>query len=479
MYSKLDLPDSAQLVLQLTPDHHRSVVTWTSLIAGFVQNGHFSDALFCFSRMRSEGIEPNDFTFPCSFKASGAIRDSRVGRQVHGLAIKVGQVRDVFVGCSAFDMYAKIGLREDARKVFDEMPERNLATWNACISNFVLDGRGREGVCAFIEFRRIGGEGNSITLCAVFNACSDLRDVVLGRQVHGFVIRSGFSEDISVGNGMIDFYGKCRDVLSSELVFDGLRIRNDVSWCSMVAAYEQNEEKEKACEVFLSARREGIEPKDFLLSSVVSACAGVAALELGRMIHALAVKACIELNVFVGSALVDMYGKCGSIEDCDKAFREMPERNSITWNALIGGYAHQGHVDIALAIFEEMKHKVVPNYVTLVCVLSVCSRSGAMKEGMEIFESMRERYGIEPGIEHYACIVDMLGRAGMVDRAYVFIKNMPIRPGVSVWGALLGACRVYGKPELGKIAAENLFELDPKDSGNHVLLSNMFAAAGR
>lgn len=437
------------------------------------------DAIVNFSRMRCEGIEANDFTFPCVFKASGAIRDFRVGRQVHGLVIRVGLWRDVFVGCSAFDMYAKIGLREDARKVFDEMPERNLATWNACISNLVVDGRGREGVGKFVELRRISGEGNSITLCAVFNACADMRDAVLGRQVHGFVVRSGFSEDVSVGNGMIDFYGKCRDVVSSEMVFGGMRMRNDVSWCSMVAAFEQNEEKEKACEVFLSARREGIEPKDFLLSSVVSACAGIAALELGRMVHALAVKACVELNVFVGSSLVDMYGKCGSIQDCDQAFREMPERNSITWNALIGGYAHQGHADIALALFEEMKHEVAPNYVTLVCVLSVCSRSGAMKEGMAIFESMRERYGIEPGIEHYACVVDMLGRAGMVDRAYEFVKKMPIRPGVSVWGALLGACRVYGKPELGKIAAENLFELDPKDSGNHVLLSNMFAAAGR
>lgn len=479
MYSKLDLPDPAQLVLQLTPDYHRSVVTWTSLISGFVSNGHFRDALLCFSRMRVDSIWPNDFTFPCVFKACGAIREVIVGKLIHGLAIKVGLVSDVFVGCSLFDMYAKIGVKEDAGKVFDEMPERNLATWNACISNNVGDGRGREGVGRFIEFRRIGGEGNSITLCAVFNACSDLKDVVLGRQVHGLVVRSGLSEDVSVGNGMIDFYGKCRDVVGAEMVFDGMRVRNDVSWCSMVAAFEQNEEKEKACEVFLRARREGIEPKDFLLSSGVSACAGIAALELGRMIHGLAVKACIELNIFIGSALVDMYGKCGSIEDCDKAFREMPERNSITWNALIGGYAHQGHADIALALFEEMKHEVVPNYVTLVCVLSVCSRSGAMKEGMAIFESMRERYGIEPGIEHYACVVDMLGRAGLVDRAYEFIKKMPIRPGVSVWGALLGACRVYGKPELGKIAAENLFELEPKDSGNHVLLSNMFAAAGR
>ncbi|KAA8527616.1 hypothetical protein F0562_034989 [Nyssa sinensis] len=480
MYSKLDLPNSAQLVLLLNPN--RSVVTWTSLIAGSVQNGYFTAALVHFSNMRRECIQPNDFTFPCALKASGSLRSPVTGKQLHALAVKAGQIQDVFVGCSVFDMYCKTGLRQDASKMFAEMPERNIATWNAYISNSVLDGQPQNAISAFIEFRRLGGEPNSITFCAFLNACSDASYLQLGRQLHGFVIRSGNESDVSVANGIIDFYGKCREINSSELVFDGIGNPNDVSWCSMVSAYEQNDEGEKACVVFLRARKEGLEPTDFIVSSVLSACAGLAGLELGRSVHALAVKACVEKNVFVASALVDMYGKCGSIEDCERAFHEMPDRNLITWNALIGAYAHQGHADMALAMFDEMtcvSHEVVPNYVTMVCVLSACSRAGAVKVGLEIFESMREVYGIEPGAEHYACVVDLLGRAGMVEQAYEFIRKMPIRPTISVWGALLGACRVYGKPELGKVAADNLFELDPKDSGNHVLLSNMFAAAGR
>ncbi|XP_059649584.1 pentatricopeptide repeat-containing protein At4g14850 [Cornus florida] len=480
MYSKLDLPNSAQLVLSLTPN--RSVVTWTALIAGSVQNGRFTSALLHFSTMRRECVQPNDFTFPCAFKASSSLRSPLTGKQVHALAVKAGQISDVFVGCSVFDMYCKTGLRDEAGKMFDEMPVRNTATWNAYISNSVLDGQTRNAISAFIQFRHIGGEPNSITFCAFLNACSDALYLQLGRQLHGFVIRSGNEADVSVANGLIDFYGKCHRINSSELVFNGLRHPNDVSWCSMLAAYEQNDEEEKACMIFLRASKEGVEPTDFMVSSVLSACAGLAALELGRSVHALAVKVSIEKNVFVGSALVDTYGKCGSIEDCESAFHEMPERNLITWNALIGGYAHQGHADLALGMFEEMacgRHEVVPNYVTLVCVLSACSRAGAVKAGMEIFESIRMRYGIEPGAEHYACVVDMLGRAGMVEQAYEFIRKMPIHPTVSVWGALLGSCRVYGKPELGKIAADNLFELDPQDSGNHVLLSNMFASAGR
>lgn len=240
-----------------------------------------------------------------------------------------------------------------------------------------------------------------------------------------------------------------------------------------------NDEEEEACLVFLQARKEGIEPTDFMVSSALRACAGLAGLELGRAVHALAIKACVEGNIFVSSSLVDMYGKCGSLEDSELAFGEMPQRNLVTWNSMIGGYAHQGHADKAVDLFKDMTREVAPNYVTLVCILAACSRSGYVKEGKEIFKSMKGKYGIQPGPEHYACVVDLFGRAGMVEEAFEFIKKMPIRPTVSVWGALLGACRIYGKPELGKIAADNLFELDPQDSGNHVLLSNMYASAGR
>ncbi|PQM32933.1 pentatricopeptide repeat-containing protein [Prunus yedoensis var. nudiflora] len=386
MYSKLDLPDSAQLVLQLNPS--RSVVTWTALIAGSVQNGHFASAILHFANMLRESVQPNDFTFPCAFKASGSLRLPATGKQVHALAVKAGQICDVFVGCSAFDMYCKTGLRDEARKVFDEMPERNLATWNAYMSNAVLDGRPLNAVYKFNEFLRAGGEPNSITFCAFLNACSDTSNLELGRQLHGFVMRCGFGKDVSVLNGLIDFYGKCREVGSSMMVFDTIDKRNDVSWCSLVAACVQNDEEEMACELFLRARKEGVEPTDFMVSSVLSACSGLAWLEQG-------------------------------------------------------------------------------------------SRAGAVETGMQIFESMKAKYGIEPGAEHYACVVDLLGRAGMVERAYEFITKMPIRPTISIWGALLGACKMYRKTELGRVAADKLFELDPKDSGNHVVLSNMFAAAGR
>lgn len=433
--------------------------------------------------MRRDNIFPNDFTFPCLFKASASLNSPFLGQQLHGLAVKLKLIYDVFVACSAFDMYSKTRMNQDANKVFDRMSRRNIATWNAKISNAVTNGRPREAIVNFIELLQSGEEApNSITFCAFFNACADCLNLKLGQQLHGFVIRFGCENEVALLNGLIDFYGKCKEVEFAEMIFNGMRERNIVSWCSMLAVYEQNNMGEKACQLFVETRKKGMGPTDFLVSSVISACAGLARLELGRAVHGIAVKGCIEGNLFVGSALVDMYGKCGCIEDCELAFYEMPERNLICWNALIGGYAHQGHAERALELSEEMTRessRMMPNYVTFVSVLTACSRGGMVNQGVDFFESMRGKYGILPGAEHYACVVDMLGRAGLVDRAYEFVKNMPMQPTVSIWGALLGACKVYGRPDIGKIAAEKLFELDPNDSGNHVILSNMFAAAGR
>ncbi|KAG5560124.1 hypothetical protein RHGRI_003422 [Rhododendron griersonianum] len=242
------------------------------------------------------------------------------------------------------------------------------------------------------------------------NSFMDAADLKLGRQLHGFVIRYGYEADDSVANGWIDFYGKCHEMGCFEVVFGGMSSRNDVSWSSMVATYEQNDEQEKACLVFVKARTEGIEPMDYMVSSVLSACAGLAGLELGRSVHALAAKACIEKNVFVGSALVDM--RVGTPRSCRHGSGIVPRND--TWNPWGGAQLCDA------------------------CVLLACSRAG-VKMGMEIFESMRGRYGIELGIEHYACVVDMLAQALKVEEAYEFIRRMPIRPNVSFWGALLGA----------------------------------------
>ncbi|CAN1270392.1 Pentatricopeptide repeat-containing protein At4g14850 [Linum perenne] len=559
----------------------RNLVTWGSMVATYEQNGEKEKACIAFMKCRKLGIEPTDYVISSVVSACAELAGMELGRSVHALAVKSCVDADVYVGSALVDMYGKCGSIHDAEQTFREMPEKNLFAWNAMISGYAHQGHADMAIRLFREMASVVAP-NYVTFVCVLSACSaDTLNLVLGKQLHGFVMRSGFESDVSVSNGLIDFYGKCKEVGLAEMVFDGMERRNLVTWGSMVATYEQNGEKEKACIAFMKCRKLGIEPTDYVISSVVSACAELAGIELGRSVHALAVKSCVDADVYVGSALVDMYGncgsihdaeqtfrempeknlfawnamisgyahqghadmairlfremasvvapnyvtissvvsacaelagielgrsvhalavksyscvdadvyvgsalvdmygKCGSIHDAEQTFREMPEKNLFAWNAMISGYAHQGHADMAIGLFREMASVVAPNYVTFVCVLSACSRGGAVETGMDVYESMMKKYGIEAGPEHYACVVDMLARSGLVERAYDFVQKLPIRPTISIWGALLNACRVHGKPEIGKIAADNLFELDPKDSGNHVLLSNMFAVAGR
>ena len=456
------------------------MVSFTAQISGLVQNGRFLPALDQFCKMLKASIFPNDFTFPCAFKAAAFVGDSFMGRQIHALAVKFGFKDDVFVGCGALDMYLKTGLSFDARKMFEEMPEKNIVAWNAVMTNGLVEGCIKDVAEAFASLRRANDCcPNSITLCAFLNAFAGSGEGyrLVGEQLHGFVIRAGFEFDVSVCNALVDFYGKGRQPAAARLVFDVIQSRNAVSWCSMIVAYAQNSAEEEAFALFLAARRDGFHPSDFMISSVLTTCAGLTGLDLGRALHGVAVRSCVDGSVFVGSALVDMYGKCGSIPEAENLFDEMPERNLITWNAMIGTYAQQGLADAAMAVFRSMP--MSPNHVSLVCAMAACSRGGLVEQGLQLFYSISEKYKIKPSLEHYACAVDLLGRAGKEEEAYELINTMPMAPTPSVWGALLNACKMHGKVELGEIAAERLLQLDPADSGNRVLLSNMLAAAGR
>ncbi|XP_020532300.1 pentatricopeptide repeat-containing protein At4g14850 [Amborella trichopoda] len=479
-YSKSNLPSLALSLFISLP--RPDVVQWTSLISSHSQLGRPHEALKLFvSMLRLAPPLPNDFTIPCALKASASVGDLGFGRLMHALSVKLGLMSHPFVSCAVHDMYAKCARPELAAAVFDESTNRTLASWNAVISGHVLNTNHGGAVGTFLELRREGLEPNSITLCAFLNACADACWLFEGTELHALVVKLGYEACVSVANGLIDFYGKCRQLASSKAVFVLVHEPNDVTFSSMLAVYAQNGREEQCLGLFCEVRRLGEPATEHMVSIVLSSCARMAALAEGRWVHATAIKAGLDENIFVGCALVDMYGKSGSLQCACDVFDEMPERNLITYNAMISGYAQHGNVRQALQIFEDMIgfESIKPNYITLVCVLSACSHGGLVGTGLAYFDSMTSRFGIKPRAEHYACVVDLLGRAGQLDRAHWLIRTMPIEPTVSIWGALLGACRVHRNPELGHIAAVKLFDLDPMDSGNHVLLYNMYASAGR
>ncbi|XP_057865522.1 pentatricopeptide repeat-containing protein At2g13600 [Cryptomeria japonica] len=435
----------------------------------------------------------------------------REGKRVHLHLIRTGFEVDIHVGNKLVIMYGKCGRFEDARHVFDEIPERDVVTWSAMIGGYSQNGQDEDAVRLFRDMMVFGVKPNQFTFGSVVNACAKLEALEEGKQVHGYVVKIGFESNSVVGSVLVDMYAKCGSIEDAHKVFDELpdrtvvastamvtgyvrneRVdkaselfwrmteRNVVSWNAMIAGYAQNGHNEEAVKLFVQMRCWGNSPNQSTFSAVLSACGNLAALEKGRHIHGLIIKTLFKLGVFVGNALTTMYAKCGVIEDARRVFDRVTEQNVVTWNALIAGYAQHGEGEETLNLFEQMqKVGMKPNHVTFLCVLSACSHAGLVCEGQHYFYSMCQDYGLVPRVEHYACVVDLLGRSGYLVEAEEFIEKMPLKPNAGLWKALLAACRIHANSELGQRAAEKIFELGEQHPSTYVILSNIYAEAGR
>jgi pentatricopeptide repeat protein len=402
------------------------------------------------------------------------------GRITHAHMIKTGVPNDVLVTNYLVNMYAKCGSVKDALYLFEKMPERSLVSWNTVVSAYTQSENGIEAIKIVWRMQQEGVRPDKFTFTSVLRACATVMALAEGKQVHTLIVKSDTDSNVFVESALVDMYGKCGSIEEARQVFDKMPERNLVSWNAMIAGFAQNGEGEEALNVFRQVQRAGVNQNQYTLSSALSACASLAAVQEGNQVHVVSIKTGFQYDVFVGSALVDMYAKCGSIKDAHSVFDKMPKRNVVSWNAMITGFAQHGRGNETLEIFEQMQQAgVKPNDITFVCVLSACSHAGLVNEGQHYFDSMTGDYGITPRIHHYACMVDLLGRAGHLYEAEDLINKMPYEPNAAVWGSLLGACRIHGHMELAQRAAERLFELEPQNAGNHVLLSNIYAAAGR
>eukprot|EP01018_Ginkgo_biloba_P025333 Gb_35278 [translate_table: standard] len=405
------------------------------------ETGIFVGTKLVIIRMQQAGMHPNGFTFTSVISACACIAVLEPGKQVHAYVIKAGIDSDVFVGSSLVTMYGTCGDIDNARQVFDTISERNVVSWNAMISGYAQNGR--------IEDAE-----------ELFDKMPERNVVSWTTMVAGYV-----------QNGTVEI---------ARHVFDKMSERSVVSWTAMIAGYAQNGHGEEALKLFYQMQSTGTKPNQSTFSSILNACAGCAALNQGKHVHVSIIKTGFQSDVVLWSALVDMYAKCGSIQEALHAFNKMPERNAVSWNAMITGYAQHGYGKEALQLFEQMQHRgIKPNSITFVGVLSACRHAGLVDEGWRYFSSMDQDHCIVPEAEHYACMVDLIGRAGHLDEAEAFINKMPFKPDVVVWGALLGACRIHVNMELGECAAEHLLELEPQNAAAYVLLSNIYAATGR
>eukprot|EP01018_Ginkgo_biloba_P000564 Gb_28902 [translate_table: standard] len=458
----------------------RNVVTWNTIIAMYDKNGHGEEALRLFCQMQQSGIKPDRFTFASVVSSCASLALPKQSKEIHADIIKSGVESDVFVGAALVDAYAKSHSIEITRQLFDNLPTRNVVSWNAMISAYAQIELEEEAFKHFCQMKRSGMQPDHFTFSTLLSACASMASLKHGKEVHNHIIKTGLELDIFVGSALVDMYAKCRSIENARLVFDKLPKRNVVSWNAMIIGHACNEHGEDALKFFCQMQWAGLKSDKFTFTSVLKACISLVTLENGKQIHACIIKTGLESDVVVGTALVDMYAKCGSFLDSRVVFDTMPERNPISWTTMIGGLAQHGHGKEALKLFEQMQQEgIKPNHIAFLCVLSACSRAGLVDEGCHYFDSMTQIHGIMPKIEHYACMVDLLGRSGYLEEAEKLISDMPFEPGASVWQSLLGACRIHGNIELGEHAAKCILELVPEYPATYVLLSNIYAATGR
>eukprot|EP01018_Ginkgo_biloba_P008991 Gb_03997 [translate_table: standard] len=401
-------------------------------------------------------------------------------KQIHAHMLRIGLDQNIFLVTKLVTVYATSGSVDKARLVFDKTSNRDVFLWNTMIRVYARNGLCGKALTLYYQMLQTSIQPNNFTFPIVLNACAGLSALKEGKAIYDDIVKYGFESDIYVRAALVDMYAKCGSLENARQVFEKMSKRDVVSWNGMIAGYAHNGRPKEALKLFTEMQLKKVKPNKVTMVSVLQASAHLGSLQQGKWVHEYIVRNGFELDVVVGTSLIDMYAKCGSLRIARELFDKISKRDVASWNAMIAGYGMHGRGEEALALFSEMQRAgIKPNHITFVGVLSACSHAGLVDEGRHYFNCISRDYGITPLVEHYACVVDLLCRAGCLDEAQDFIKMMPIEPSASVLGALLSACRIHCNIELAEHVAERLFDLEPANAGYYVLLSNIYAAAGR
>ncbi|XP_042943900.1 pentatricopeptide repeat-containing protein At4g04370 [Carya illinoinensis] len=458
----------------------RDIVSWNSLISGYAQIGNTREVFNNLDGMRIEGMEPDQLTFGSLLSVTATQSNLKLGKMVHGKILRAGFYFDAHVETSLVVMYLKCGNIDIACKIFEQIPSRDVVLWTAMISGLVQNDCADEALKVFCQMLKSRVEPTTATIASALAACAQLDSFDLGTSVHGFILRQGMTLDIPAQNSLITMYAKCGHLDQSCAVFDRMARRDLVSWNAIVAGYAQNGLMCKALILFGRMRTALQKPDSVTVVSLLQGCASIGALHQGKRIHNFVIRSCLTPCILVDTALVDMYSKCGYLDTAQKCFDGMSQQDLVTWSTIIAGYGSHGKGETALRMYSEfIRTGIEPNHVIFLSVLSACSHNGLVHQGLSIFQSMTNDFGIAPNLEHRACIVDLLSRAGRVEEAYNYYKRLFPEPSVDVLGILLDACRANGKDEIGDIIARDVLMLRPVNAGNYVQLAHSYASMNR
>ncbi|KAL6055013.1 Chlororespiratory reduction 2 [Balamuthia mandrillaris] len=476
--------DLARSVFRQQQQHQRGkekkggAAMWNAMMQACTQCGGEKDALQLFQEMEEAGVPADAFTFSIVLKACAMAEDLEMGKRVHAEILRKGFHPNTVLSNALINMYGTCGEMEEARAVFRGMKERDVVTWTAMIAGETQSGRGEEALQLFQEMEEVGLPANSFTFAAVLKACAMTGDMEMGKRVHAEMLHRG-PLSIVEANALISMYGKCGKMEEARAVFQGMKERDMVTWNSMIAEETQGGDGKKALQLFQEMQQAGVPADTFTFSIVLKACASTADLTTGKQVHAELLRKGLLPNINSSNALISMYGKCGELEEARAVFRQMKERDVITWTTMISMLGLHGQGKEALVTLQEMQEQgVEPDAITFINLLNACSHAGLVEEGLACFAAMSETHNIQPTTEHFNCIVDLLGRAGRLAEAETLIRTMA-SPDAVTWKALLGACRGAKDVDRAKRAAERAIALDQKDAAPFVVLSNILAAAGR
>ncbi|KAA8546192.1 hypothetical protein F0562_020914 [Nyssa sinensis] len=455
----------------ITPNSSSLIVEFTR----FCYQNDLPRAIKVMDSMQNHKIWADSITYSELIKcclARGAINQ---GRLVHKHVFSIGYQPNTFLVNILLSMYVKFHLLDEAQALFDQMTQRNVVSWTTMIAAYSNAKLNRKALEFLILMLRHGVRPNMFTYSSVLRACDRLPNL---RQVHCSIIKTGLDSDVFVRSALIDIYSKWGELHNALLVFNEMVTGDLVVWNSIIGGVAQNSDGDEALNLFKTMKRTGFGVDQSTLTSVLRACTGLALLELGRQVHVHVLK--FDQDLILNNALVDMYCKCGGLEDANSMFTRMVEKDVISWSTMIIGLAQNGFSREALELFESMKLSgTAPNYVTILGILFACSHAGLVEDGQYYFHSMKKLFGIDPGREHYGCMVDLLGRAGKLEEAVNVIHEMKCDPDAVTWRTLLGACRVHRNMDLAIYAAKQILNLEPYDTGTYILLSNIYANSQR
>ncbi|XP_047331484.1 pentatricopeptide repeat-containing protein At2g39620 [Impatiens glandulifera] len=457
----------------------KDIVTWSSTIAAFVQSGYPREGLSIFRDMLANGLKPNRVTIASVLPACSELLDTRLGMSIHCYSIKIHVDSDISTATGLVSMYSKSHLFTLSMTIFNRMSRRDVVTWNALITAYAHAGDPYRAAITFADFRSSGEQPDYGTMAGFISACAMMVcDLNVGNSVYGLTKKFGFESDRNIKNALIDMYAKLGSLSTAEFFFNDIDFdKDEVSWNAVIAGYVTNRCYEKAMSAYYRMKLDGFrfKPNIATIMSVVPAIANLADIKEGMSLHSYVIQTGLLSYTIVKNSLIDMYSKCGRLDSSERIFSSMGlEKDLVSWNTMLAAYAVHGEGDRAVSFFSTMQEENVEiDSSSFLSVLSACRHMGLVEEARRIFDNC------EPGIEHYACMVDLLGRAGLFDESLSLIREMKMEPDGRVWGALLIGCRLHSNVKLGEMALDQLRKLDEENSGHYVALSSLYSESGR